>query len=530
MLRLLRSVKGIGGGGSMKLSKSSSSRRGKFEPPEVRDCVYDRAEGVLSQELVEDVKKGGGRKEKTRARKLQRLFGWKKKVKANAEGRNAGVSQEDRPAQKEEEDLRFFMSGGRSPGISASLETLIPKGDNEYRRSSSTESNVGYCLCKDHEKQHSTLKGEVEQALFRSNSKPSSKSRSPVKLSKSTDKSEHSSLSASVSSRHLSGNNITHQNAFYMKEKHQVTYHCSQSTSTSTSTMSSPGSNCSRASSFNIGSIIELSMSAKKLEEREKRERLETEKDRTPSPDPFRPSTPHPIQTGRVRSWASIPLRRKPSIENLKPVAPETVGNAFASPSKARAASQPTVVIPVRKPGPYFKEQMAMPGVVGQGTQTFMVNRERRADRNSGGTGEGGGEKDQQADFNKEMDVFRRNRERRREERRSAGQVMEAGAVGGMTSEGAARGAGVSARQKKRSEGEVKKPFNVDDEPIASGIEWERRMKEGQSVANGFNVDEEPAVSELARERRLKKGQLAAKKSPSEKYREEERAKYWSPK
>jgi hypothetical protein len=173
---------------------------------------------------------------------------------------------------------------------------------------------------------------------------------------------------------------------------------------------------------------------------------------------------------------------------------------------------------------------MAMPGVVGQGTQAFMVNRERRADRNSGGTGEGGGQKVQQTDFDKEMDVFRRNRERRREERRSAGQVMEAGTVGGMTSEGAARGAGVSAGQKKRSEGEVKKPFNVDDEPVASGIEWQRRMKEGQSVANGFDVDEEPAVSELARERRLKKGQLAAKKSPSEKYREEERAKYWSPK
>ncbi len=171
-----------------------------------------------------------------------------------------------------------------------------------------------------------------------------------------------------------------------------------------------------------------------------------------------------------------------------------------------------------------------MPGVVGQGTQAFMVNRERRADRNSGGTGEGGGQKVQQTDFDKEMDVFRRNRERRREERRSAGQVMEAGTVGGMTSEGAARGAGVSAGQKKRSEGEVKKPFNVDDEPVASGIEWQRRMKEGQSVANGFDVDEEPAVSELARERRLKKGQLAAKKSPSEKYREEERAKYWSPK
>ncbi|KAE9366507.1 hypothetical protein N431DRAFT_548381 [Stipitochalara longipes BDJ] len=460
--------------------KPSSTCSGKlFEPPEVRDCVYEKAEQTLKKDLVEEINQGSGRKKKMGIGRVRRHFQRKKK--------------------EEEEDSMFFMAGGRSPGLSTSLETLVPQSDNgSSRRSSSTESDVGYCLYRDHDRHCSTIESDVKQARSRNESKASSKSRGPVKYSSNRDKIAHSSLSASPSSRYLSGDDTIHQTVFHTKRKPEITSHCTLSTSTSISTMSSPGSDCSRISSFNIGSIIERSKSSKELEERERRERLKTEIDRTPSPVPFRPSTPRPIQTERVRSWASIPLRRKPSIENLKPIAPEPAGNGYTSP-KSTPASQPPAIIPVRKPGPYFKEQMAMPGVVGPGIQAFVVNRERRADRNLGGTGEFVSDQGQQADIDKEMDVFRRNRERRRVERQSAGRVMEAGTVGGVISEGT----GVSGGQRRRSAGEEKKDFNVDEEPVASGIAWERRMKKGQSPA---------------------------KKSPSEKYREEERAKYWSPK
>jgi hypothetical protein len=86
---------------------------------------------------------------------------------------------------------------------------------------------------------------------------------------------------------------------------------------------------------------------------------------------------------------------------------------------------------------------------------------------------------------------------------------MEVGSAGGMISGGekkvarkAARSSGTSAGQMGH-EGEGQRGFNVEEEPVASGAAWERRIK---------------------------KGQPSAKKSPNGKYRQEERAKYWSPK
>jgi hypothetical protein len=150
---------------------------------------------------------------------------------------------------------------------------------------------------------------------------------------------------------------------------------------------------------------------------------------------------------------------------------------------------------------------MAIPGVTGQGIQAFATNRERRrADRVFGGTGEFGRAEGRTGVLDEQMDVFTRNRERRQAERHSAGRVMEVGSAGGMISGGqkkVARSSGASAGQKKGHEGEGQRGFNVEEEPVASGAAWERRIKKGQSPA---------------------------KKSPNEKYRQEERAKYWSPK
>jgi hypothetical protein len=154
---------------------------------------------------------------------------------------------------------------------------------------------------------------------------------------------------------------------------------------------------------------------------------------------------------------------------------------------------------------------MAVPGVTGQGIQAFATNRERRrADQVSGGTGELGGAEGQTVVLDEQMDVFTKNRERRRAERHSAGRVMEVGSAGGMISGGGkkvaskvARSSGASAGQKKGHEGDGQRGFNVEEEPVASGAAWERRINKGQSPA---------------------------KKSPNEKYRQEERAKYWSPK
>jgi hypothetical protein len=247
-------------------------------------------------------------------------------------------------------------------------------------------------------------------------------------------------------------------------------------------------------------------MSQRKLEERE---RLEPEIDRAPSPFPFKPSTPRPIQTERVRSWASIPLRRKPSVEDFSPVTPEPVDRK-ASPLILSSAIRNKSALPIREPGEFARGKMAVPGVTGQDIQAFATNRERkRADRVSGGTGVFGRAEGQTGVLDEQRDVFTKNRERRRAERHSAGRVMEVGSGGGTISGGekkvarkVARSSSASAGQKGH-EGEGQRGFNVEEEPVASGAAWERRIKRGQSPA---------------------------KKSPNDKYRQEERAKYWSPK
>jgi hypothetical protein len=245
----------------------------------------------------------------------------------------------------------------------------------------------------------------------------------------------------------------------------------------------------------------------RELEEREERERLESMVDRASSPFSFRPSPPRPIEPQAFEPSSPKHLRRKPSIEDFKFNIPESVKNAFTSPSKQPLPSHPRPPSPLCAPGKFVRDQMAMPGVVGQGIQAFATSRERRlADRVSGGTGEFTRPEDEWARMDEGTAAFVKNRKRRRAERYSAGKVMEmkdehimpAGEEKKVEKKKRA-----SVGQKKRAEGEERKDFEVEDEPVASGAVWERRIK---------------------------KGQLAAKKSPSEKYREEERAKYWSPK
>jgi hypothetical protein len=114
----------------------------------------------------------------------------------------------------------------------------------------------------------------------------------------------------------------------------------------------------------------------------------------------------------------------------------------------------------VCEPGEFMLGQMVMSGVLGQGTQTFEVKRERRwADRVSGGTGKvgrGGGEG---TSLDKQTDVFAISGKRRLAERSSAGRVMDpgvgVGARSGMISgrEKVEKSVGVSAIQKMLGEG-----------------------------------------------------------------------------
>jgi hypothetical protein len=483
--------------------KPRSSRSGApFEQPKLRDCLYDKPCQALNKESVEHLNKSASGKG-LRFGSFRKLFCGRKGASKDEKGTNSGLPRESHSEDGVYEDSELFMIEGRSPGLSASLEAIVRLGEERSTKPSSvSESNVNYRLCEEKSRQCSLLDSDVGHSYIRAKSKPSSVSKHPFEHSNGRDRSERSSMFESGPRQSHSRDDITHQIVFHTRQKHKTTSCCA--TSTSTSTMSSPP--LSRESSFNIGSTMEQPMSQKELEERE---RLEPEIDRAPSPFPFKPSTPRPIQTERVRSWASIPLRRKPSVGDFRPVTPEPVDRR-ASPLILSSVIRNKSALPIREPGEFARGKMAIPGVTGQGIQAFATNRERRrADRVFGGTGEFGRAEGQTGVLDEQMDVFTRNRERRRAERHSAGRVMEVGSAGGMISgrekvaRKVVRSSGASAGQKKGHEGEGQRGFNVEGEPVASGAAWERRIKKGQSPA---------------------------KKSPNEKYRQEERAKYWSPK
>ena len=477
-----------------------------FEQPKLRDCVYEKPCQALNKESVEHLNKSGSGKG-LRFGSFRKLFRGRKGGSKAEKGTNSGLPRESHPEDGGYEDSEFFMTEGRSPGLSASLEAIVPLGEERSsKRSSVSESDVNYRHCEGNSRQGSLLDSDVGHSY----SKLSPVSKQPFEHSNGGDDSERNSLSESGPRQSHSRDDISHQIVFHTRQKHKITSCCATSTLTSTSTLASTSTMSSpplsRESSFNIGSIMEQPMSQRELEERE---RLEPEIDRAPSPFPFKPSTPRPIQTERVRSWASIPLRRKPSVEDFRPVTPEPVDRK-ASPLILSSVVRNKSALPIREPGEFARGRMAVPGVTGQGIQAFATNRERRrADQVSGGTGELGRAEGQTGVLDEQMDVFTKNRERRRAERHSAGRVMEIGSAGGMISGGekkvarkVARSSGTSAGQMGH-EGEGQRGFNVEEEPVASGAAWERRIKKGQSPA---------------------------KKSPNDNYRQEERAKYWSPK
>jgi hypothetical protein len=462
---------------------SSSSSRYSFKPPKVRDCVYDKFSQSLNCELVEGLNNDNEK----------RVLGKLKGLKGDRDESNGVLSREHSHAYEEYDESELFMTGGRNPGLSASLDSLVPQSEKiRVVQISMSGSDVGHCLCQDTSYEASVSKLE---SCYREKGWTF---ESPVEPLPYKDK---SSLSGAIFGRRLSGDDSTLAVGFPPKRQSKNILH----SSTSDSTMSSPAR--SRASSFNIGSIIERSISIRELEEREERERLDFMTDRAPSPVPFRPSPPRPIEQQSFQPSNPNPLRRKPSIEDFKFNIPESVKNAFTSPSKQPLTSRPRPSTPLCAPGKFVREQMAIPGVVGQGIQAFVTNRERRrADRASDGAGEFTRAEDERARMDEGTAAFTKNRERRRAERYSAGRVMEMKDEHGAISGGekmVEKSVSVFAREKKRDEGEERRVFKVEDEPVASGAAWERRIK---------------------------KGQLAVKKPPSEKYREEERAKYWSPK
>jgi hypothetical protein len=144
-----------------------------------------------------------------------------------------------------------------------------------------------------------------------------------------------------------------------------------------------------------------------------------------------------------------------------------------------------------------------MPSFFTQGIQAFATSHERnRAKEVADYSGEYGGTADQWTKMVYGTDTFTKNRERRRAERRAAGHAMDMRDEKMMTTSGDKRVAqGAEAGYDVRSEGQERTAWNPDDEPVASGYEWEKRMKRKQASGS---------------------------KAHSEKYRREEREKYWA--
>ncbi len=258
-----------------------------------------------------------------------------------------------------------------------------------------------------------------------------------------------------------------------------------------------------------MGSIIERSMSPTALiqrEAREEEEKLAAERDWPRTPSPFRPITPRPIQPWNPKT----PLEKR-SFDDLK-IPTHKPDNNSAALTMPDSGHQPKSTNPIRERGisiweteGFVKDQRAIPNLSTQDLQAFATKCERNRGREMAGyTREYGGAAAQWTKMDDGIDTFTKNRERRRAERRLAGHVMDIRNEQSMTVSGDKKVAkGVGAGNDVRSEGQERTAWNPDDEPVASGYEWEKRMKRKQASGSKLHSD---------------------------KYRREEREKYWAKK
>jgi hypothetical protein len=443
------------------ISKPVSSPTGSgssFKASKVRDCVYNKPYQPWKHALLEE----RHRENTTILSKFWKF--WKCKNRENGgrgrknDARILDLDSDERAYNESE----LFMTGGRSTGLGFSLNALVSQGEKRM-----------YDRCVVHWR--------------------------------SRDNSQDSSMFESTCVQSLSVDTISHQlfQPFQFSKTEYDTFHC-----TNQPRRMSSRDSWSRSSSLNFGSIIEPSMSPTALvqrEAREEQERLAAENDRPRTPSPFRPTTPRPIQP-----WKPKAPRTQPSPEDPNIATQEPARNKSAKLTSPISGVQPKSTYPVReKPaaipetGGFVKDQMNIPDGANQGIQAFATNREkRRANEVPVHTGEFGGAADQWTKVDDVTDTFTKNRERRRAERRAAGHVMDMRDEQMMTTSGNKKVAkGAEAGNDMRSEGQERTAWNPDDEPVASGYEWERRMKRKQASGS---------------------------KSHSNKYRTEEREKYWA--
>jgi hypothetical protein len=119
------------------------------------------------------------------------------------------------------------MTEGQSPGLSASLEAIVPLGEERSSKQSSvSESDVNYRLCEDKSRQGSLLDSDVGHSY----SKLSSVSKHPLEHSNGGDDSERNSLSESGPRQSHSRDDISHQIVFHTRQKHKTTSCCATST------------------------------------------------------------------------------------------------------------------------------------------------------------------------------------------------------------------------------------------------------------------------------------------------------------
>jgi hypothetical protein len=441
------------------ISKSISSPYGSsFQHSNVRDCVYEKPYQPWKHAPLAE----RGNKKATMLSKFWEF--WKCK---NRENGGKGKTSDARTLelaceQHTYNESELFMTGGRSSGLGFSLNALVSQGEKRM-----------YDRCVVHWR--------------------------------SGDKVQHSSMFESASVQSLSSDNISHQHfqPSQFSSTEYDTFHCTKPRRTMSSSTS-----WSRLSSLNMGSIIERSMSPTALvqrEAREEEERLAAERGRPRTPSPFRPTTPRPIQPWKPRT----PLIKR-SFDDLKISPQEPDRNNSAALTMPESGHQPKSTNPVREratsireTGGSVKDQKAIPGPSKQVIQAFATNGERNRDKEvSGCTRKYGSAVDKWTKIDDGTDTFTKNRERRRAGRRATGHIMNMRDEQMMTTSGDKKVAKrAEAGNGMRSEGQDGTAWNPDDEPVASGYEWEKRMKRRQ-----------PSGSKLH----------------SDKYRREDREKYWA--
>jgi hypothetical protein len=438
------------------ISKSISSPYGSsFEPSEVRDCVYEKP--YQPWKHVPLVKRRN--KKTTMLSKFLKF--WRCKNRENGGTSDARI-QEFYSDQHKYNESELFMTGGRSSGLGFSPNTLGSQGEKRM-----------YDRCVVHWR--------------------------------CGDKFQHSSIYESPSVQSLISDKISHQHfqPSQFSRTEYDTFHCTKPRRTMSSSTS-----WSRLSSLNMGSIIERSMSPTALvqrEAREEEERLAAEGDWPRTPSPFRPTTPRPIEPWKPR----IPLTKR-SFDDLKISPQEPVRSNSSALTMSESGHQPKSTNPVRgratsvrETGKTVKDQKAISCLSTQGIQTFAASRERNhAKEEVDYTGEYGSAADEWTKMEEGTDTFTKNRERRRAERRATGHIMNMRDEQMLTTSGDKKVAKrAEAGNGMHSEGQDGTAWNPDDEPVASGYEWEKRKKRNHSSGSRLHSD---------------------------KYRREDREKYWA--